>query len=66
MLHAGLIHTVSALVVVVGFWLAPSFFTARLAERKGRSFAGWMIAALFLCWPLVLLAAIIAPGRRPA
>ena len=63
MLHAELISAVSALVVVVGLWLAPSLLAARLAARKGRSFAGWLLAALFLCWPLILIVVLILPAR---
>jgi len=66
MVHAELIYAVVSLVVVLGIWIVPSFLIARLAERKGRSFPAYFIAALFLCWPLVLVVVLIVPRRSPA
>jgi hypothetical protein len=65
MFHVELIYAVTSLVVVVGLWLVPSLLTARLAARKGRSFTAYLIAALFLCWPLVLFVVLIVRHRSP-
>jgi hypothetical protein len=58
------IHDAIVLVLVVAFWILPSFLIARFAERKGRSFGGWLIAALFLGWLLVGLLVAVLPARR--
>jgi hypothetical protein len=47
------------LIVLLLFWLVPAFLVARLAERKGRSFAVYLIASLVIGWPIPLLAALI-------
>lgn len=44
-------------------WLVPAVLVARLAARKGRPFALYLIASLILPWPLVLLAALIIRPR---
>jgi hypothetical protein len=44
-------------------WLVPAVLIARLAARKGRPFALYLIASLILPWPLVLLAALIIRPR---
>jgi hypothetical protein len=51
------------LLVVVAVWIGGAVLVARLAERKGRSFAVYFVASLTLGWWLPLLAALIV--RRP-
>jgi hypothetical protein len=56
-----MIHAVFFLLVLGLFWIGPSVLTARLAAHKGRSFGGYLIAALLLFWPIVLLVVLILP-----
>jgi hypothetical protein len=51
------------LLVVLVVWIGGVVLVARLAERKGRSFAVYFVASLILGWWLPLLAALIV--RRP-
>jgi hypothetical protein len=39
------IHVVF-LIAVLALWIIPAVLTARLAERKGRSFAVYLVASL--------------------
>jgi Na+-driven multidrug efflux pump len=59
------IHVVF-LAVVLALWVGPSVLVGRLAERKGRSFRVYFIAALILGWWLVLIVALIIRPRRAA
>jgi hypothetical protein len=56
------VHVVLLLALIV-LWVAPAVWAGRLAERKGRSFAVYLIASLLIGWPIPLLAALIVPGR---
>jgi hypothetical protein len=53
----------AALLVLLLLWLGPALLVARLAQRKGRPFALYLIASLIVGWPFTLLAALIV---RPA
>lgn len=55
-------HTFGLLAVLV-LWLLPALLVARLAERKGRPFALYLIASLIIGWPIPLLAALIVRPR---
>jgi hypothetical protein len=56
----------AALLVLLLLWLGPALLVARLAQRKGRSFALYLIASLIVGWPFTLLAAlIIRPRAEP-
>jgi hypothetical protein len=59
------IHVV-LLVALIALWIGPSVLVARLAERKGRSFAVYLIVSLIIGWPIPLVAALIVPPRRGA
>jgi hypothetical protein len=52
------------LVFLLLFWLVPAFLVARLAERKGRSFAVYLIASLIIGWLFPLIAALIVRPRN--
>ena len=49
-------------VVIVAVWIALAFWPARVAGRKGHSFAGYFIFSLFF-FPLALLAAYMVGDR---
>ena len=49
-------------VFVLLVWLLPALPAARIANAKGREGANYLVAALFVGGPIVLLAAI---ARRP-
>jgi hypothetical protein len=61
-----MIHALFFWVVLIGIWIGPSVLTARLAARKGRSFVGYLIAALLISWVLVLLVVLVVPDRGHA
>ena len=50
-------------IVVCSLWVVPAVLTARLAERKGRSFVVFLVAGLVIGWPMPLLVALIMPTR---
>jgi hypothetical protein len=47
------------------FWLLPALLVGRLAERKGRPFALYLIVSLIIGWPIPLIAALIVRPRPP-
>jgi len=51
---------------VLLFWLVPAFLVAKLADRKGRSFAVYLIASLIIGWIIPLIAALIVRPRKNA
>jgi hypothetical protein len=53
----------AGLLGVLFLWLVPALLVARLAQRKGRSFALYLIVSLVVGWPLTLLAALIVRSR---
>lgn len=48
--------------VVAAVWIALAFWPARVAGRKGHSFAGYFILSLFL-FPLALVLAYVVKDR---
>jgi hypothetical protein len=54
------------LAFVLLFWLVPAVLVARLAERKGRSFAVYLIASLIIGWIIPLIAALVVRPRVEA
>jgi hypothetical protein len=52
-----------ALIVVLALYFGPALLAARLAERKGRSFAVYLLASLLIGWPIPLIAALVLPRR---
>jgi hypothetical protein len=61
------LSTVGWIVVVVVFicvWVALAFWPARVAARKGHSFAGYFIFSLFF-FPLALIMAYMVHDRTP-
>ncbi|HEY4452456.1 MAG TPA: hypothetical protein VGN13_12785 [Solirubrobacteraceae bacterium] len=57
------IHVVMLLLVLVVIWIGPAILAGRIAERKGREFAVYVIAGLIV-GPLVLLISLVLPRRR--
>jgi hypothetical protein len=56
------VHVVLLLALLV-FWIGPAVLAARVAERKGRSFAVYLVVSLVIGWPIPLIAALILPRR---
>jgi ABC-type transporter Mla maintaining outer membrane lipid asymmetry permease subunit MlaE len=56
------IHVV-LLIALIAFWIVPALLTARLAERKGRSFAVYLVASLVIGWLIPLIAALVVAAR---
>jgi hypothetical protein len=57
------IHVVLLIALLI-LWIGPSVLVARLADRKGRSFAVYLIASLIIGWLIPLIAALVVPERR--
>jgi hypothetical protein len=53
----------AGLLGVLILWLVPALLVGRLAQRKGRPFALYLIASLIVGWPFTLLAALIVRPR---
>jgi hypothetical protein len=51
------------LFAVIALFIVPAVLTARLAGRKGRSFAVYLVASLLIGWPIPLLVALVVPNR---
>ena len=56
------IHIVLLLVLLACF-VIPAVLVARLADRRGRSFAVYLIASLIISWIVPLLALLVLPDR---
>lgn len=54
------------LVVLVAFWVVPAVLVARLAQRKGRSFALFMLGGLLIGWLFDVIAAVLLVAARPS
>lgn len=54
------------LIFLLLFWLVPALLVAKLAERKGRSFAVYLVASLIIGWIIPLIAALIVRPRVEA
>lgn len=59
-----MIHDIALLVTLAIIWLIPALLVARLAQRRGRSFEPFLIAALVIPWPIVLLVTLAMPRRN--
>jgi hypothetical protein len=60
------VHDIAFLVtlaIIAIIWIIPAVLVARVAERRGRSFAPFLIAALIIPWPVMLLVALVLPRR---
>lgn len=57
------IHLVLFLVLIGGF-VVPAILVARLADRRGHSFAVYLIASLVVSWVVPLIAVLVLPDRR--
>lgn len=51
------------LILLLLIWVVPAVLVAKLAERKGRSFAVYLIASLVIGWIIPLIAALMVPPR---
>ena len=49
-------------IVLACIWVALAFWPARVADRKGHSFLGFLILSLFF-FPLALIAAYMVHDR---
>jgi len=49
-------------IVLAVVWIAIAFWPARVAGRKGHSFAGYFIFSLFF-FPAALIVAYLVPDR---
>jgi hypothetical protein len=56
------IHILLLLVLLACFVL-PAILVARLGDRRGRSFAVYLIASLIVGWIVPLLALFVLPDR---
>jgi drug/metabolite transporter (DMT)-like permease len=52
-----------ALIVGLLCFVVPAVLVARLADRRGRSFAVYLIASLIVSWVVPLLALLVLPDR---
>jgi hypothetical protein len=52
------------LVFLLVFWFVPALLVAKLAERKGRSFAVYLVASLIIGWVIPLVAAMVVRPQR--
>ena len=59
-----MIHDIALFVTLAVIWLLPAFLVARLAQSRGRTFELFMIAALVIPWPIVLLVTLALPRRN--
>ncbi len=59
-------QVIGGVVAVIVLWLLPSLLVARLAERKGRSFALWLAFLLLFTWVPLLIAILVLPRRAQA
>jgi hypothetical protein len=50
------------IVILAIIWIALAFWPARVAARKGHSFAGFFIFSLFF-WPAALIVAYVVEDR---
>src|SRR3954451_6775495 len=49
--------------IILILWILPSYLVARYAERKGHSFAGYLIFGLVIGWVISLIVALIVEDR---
>jgi threonine/homoserine/homoserine lactone efflux protein len=60
------LHIVTLLIVFVIFWIGPAVLVARLAARRGRCFACYLVAGLIFGWIFSAILAVfilIRPAR---
>jgi hypothetical protein len=48
----------------IAFWVVPSVMVGRLAARRGRSQAVYLVASLLIGWFLPLIAVLVFSRRR--
>lgn len=53
-----------ALIVVLLCFIVPAILVARLADRRGRSFAVYLIASLIVSWIVPLLVLLVLPDNE--
>jgi hypothetical protein len=52
------------LAVLVVVYVLPAYLIARVAERRGHSFGGFLLGGLVVGWPFSGIIVVLA-GRRP-
>lgn len=57
------IHSAALLVTLAMIWIIPAVLVARMAERRGRSFVVFLIIALVIPWPILLVVVLALPHR---
>jgi hypothetical protein len=60
------IHNIALLATLAILWLIPAVLVASLAHRKGYSFAAFVILALAVPWPVMLLVVLVMRRRQSA
>lgn len=58
-----MIHDIALLGTLAVLWVIPAALVARVAERRGHSFSLFLVAALVVPWPAILVAALALPRR---
>lgn len=59
-----MIHDAVLWLVLAVVWIVPASLVARLADRRGYPFPPFLIAALIIPWPVMLIIVVALP-RRP-
>jgi hypothetical protein len=54
------------LVLALGTWIVPAVLVARLAERRGRSFAVYVAFGLLVSWLIALVTVLVFPSHGEA
>lgn len=58
------IHDGALLLTLAVLWIIPAVLVARMAERRGYSFSLFLIAALVIPWPAILIVGFALPRRN--
>jgi uncharacterized membrane protein len=54
-----MIRDITLLVTLAIIWIIPATLVARAAERRGRRFGIFLIVALLVPWPIILLVVVV-------
>jgi hypothetical protein len=60
------IHYVALVLVIICLWITPAILIARHAAGKGHNFPLFLTASLLTPWPIMLMIAVLVPGRLSA
>lgn len=59
-----MIHDAVLWLVLAVIWIVPASLVARAASRRGYAFAPFLITALIIPWPIILVIVVVLP-RKP-